>query len=192
VAVDFGKDLGHAPVMRKITVSALSGVVLILAGCGDSAPAVDKAAIEKSVRAVEAAMGKAAAAKDAGAFAANYTADAVMMTPFQPPMKTRDAIKNGIGEMLKDPALKLDFSSDRIEVSDSGDMAAVRGTYTMAMTATGSKEVMNDHGSYVTVFRKQADGSWKAVLDINTSEVAPAPPAPPKPEPKVVKKGRRR
>lgn len=168
-------------------------MVAILAGCGDSAPKVDKAAIEKSVRAVEAAMGKAADARDAGAFAANYTADAIMMVPSQPAMKTRDAIKNGLGELFKDPALKLDASSDRIEISENGDMAASRGIFTMTLTGP-NKEVIHDHGSYVTVFRKQADGSWRAVMDINNSEVAPAAPAPPapKPEPKVVKKGRRR
>jgi hypothetical protein len=35
---------------------------------------------------------------------------------------------------------------------------------------------MNDHGSYVTVYRKLADGSWKAISDISTSEVPTVQP----------------
>ena len=52
------------------------------------------------------------------------------------------------------------------------------GTYTMTMTDSKTKKVMNDHGSYVTDYRKQPDGSWKAVADIVTSEVPMAPAAP--------------
>ena len=47
----------------------------------------------------------------------------------------------------------------------------------MTMTDPNSKQVINDHGSYVTTYRKQPDGSWKAVADIASSEVPlPAPP----------------
>jgi ketosteroid isomerase-like protein len=58
-------------------------------------------------------------------------------------------------------------------------MAATRGSYTMTTTGPATKKPVTDSGSYVTVFRKQKDGAWKAVLDINTSEAPPvAPPAP--------------
>jgi uncharacterized protein (TIGR02246 family) len=131
------------------------------------------------------------AARDAAAVASSYTTDAILMAPGIPAMKGREAIRAGMTEMLADPNLKLDFASDRIEVSESGDMAATRGSYTMTGTNPATKKLTTDMGSYVTVFRKQTDGAWKAVLDINTSEVPP--PAPP--APKLVtakKKGRRR
>jgi ketosteroid isomerase-like protein len=44
------------------------------------------------------------------------------------------------------------------------------------MTDPSNHKPMNDHGNYVTTFRKQADGSWKAVADIASSAVAPMPP----------------
>jgi hypothetical protein len=46
----------------------------------------------------------------------------------------------------------------------------------MAMTDPQRKQVINDHGSYVTTYRKQPDGAWKAVADIATSEVPPPAP----------------
>jgi len=48
----------------------------------------------------------------------------------------------------------------------------------MTVTDPVSRQVVHDHGTYVTVFRKQADGSWKAFSDIVSSEVPPPAPAP--------------
>ena len=46
----------------------------------------------------------------------------------------------------------------------------------------------------MTVYRKQADAFWKAVLDINCSELAPTQPPAPKSAAKksAVKKSKRR
>ena len=152
----------------------------MLAACGSAPAPADKAAIEKSVRGVEESMSKAIAAKDAAAFASNYVGDAILMTPGTAAMKGPDEIRKGMGTMLADPNLKIDFSSDRVEVADSGDQAATHGEYTLTATDPTTKKTINDKGSYVTVFRKQTDGAWKAVLDINTSELPPSPPPAPK------------
>jgi uncharacterized protein (TIGR02246 family) len=164
------------PHMKKSGILALSAIAIVLGACSSSPAPVDKAAVEKSVKDVEASMTTAIAAKDAAAFAANYTADAILMTPGMPDMKGNDAIRAGMANMLADPNLKLDAASDRVEVATLGDMAATHGTYTLTATDSATKKPIHDHGSYVTVFRKQGDGSWKAVLDINTSEVPPAAP----------------
>jgi uncharacterized protein (TIGR02246 family) len=165
--------------MRTGVILTLSVLALILGGCGDNSPAVNKIAIEKSVQEVEKGMEKALAARDAAAFVSNYAADAVLMTPGMPPMKGTDGIRAGTSQMLTDPNLKLNFASDRVEVADSGELAATRGSYTMTATSPVTKKPVTETGSYVTVFRKQKDGAWKAVLDISTSEAPPvAPPAP--------------
>lgn len=173
--------------MKTVGILTLSALVLMLGACGSS-PAVDKVAIEKSVQGVETNMMKAMADKDAGAFASNYVQDAVLMTPFVPAMRGQDAIRAGIKDLTADPNFKLDFASDRVEVADAGDMAATRGSYTLTVTNPATKKPVNDKGSYVTVFRKQKDGAWKAVFDINTSEVSPAPPPEPKPAANAKKK----
>jgi hypothetical protein len=43
----------------------------------------------------------------------------------------------------------------------------------LTLTDPQTKQVVNDHGSYVTTYRKQPDGAWKAVADIASSEVSP-------------------
>lgn len=165
--------------MNRIATFILPVVVLTLAACGDGPPVVSKSAVEKSLHDLESGMVKALAAKDAALFAANYTTDAILMSATNPPMKGREAIKAGIGMALTDPNFKLEFAADQTEVSASGDMALTRGTYTLTATNPATNKPLHDKGSYVTAYRKQADGAWKAILDINTSEVAPpAPPAP--------------
>ena len=176
--------------MNKITIPVLTAFALVLGACGDEPPAVNKSAIEKSVRELETNMSKVMASKDVAGVTANYTADAILMTPGMAAMKGTDGIRAGMTAMLADPNMKLDFSSDRVEVSDSGDMAASHGNYTMTATDPITKKPMNDKGSYVTVYRRQKDGVWKAVLDINTSEVPP--PAPPAKKVAVVRKGKKR
>jgi hypothetical protein len=94
-------------------------------------------------------------------------------------------------DLLADPNFKIDFASDRVEVADAGDMAATRGSYTLTMTNPVTKKAFEDKGSYVTVFKKQKDGAWKAILDCDVSELPP--PAPPVPKAAVkAKKGKAR
>ncbi len=81
--------------------------------------------------------------------------------------------------MTADPAMSLKFQATKTDVAKSGDLAYTQGTYTLTLTDPKTKKIITDHGSYVTTYRKQADGTWKAVADIATSEVPPPPPAPP-------------
>lgn len=60
-----------------------------------------------------------------------------------------------------------------VEVAASGDLGYSIGTYVRkSKDAQGNPTV--GHGNYVTIWKKHAGGSWKAVLDIGT------PPSPAK------------
>ena len=105
-----------------------------------------------------------------------YFGDAVLMTPGGDPAKGRDAIKAGLTPMLADKALSLKFKASKVDVARSGDLGYSQGEYQLTVTNPATHKVINDHGTYVTTYRKQSDGSWKAVADIATSAVPPAPP----------------
>jgi uncharacterized protein (TIGR02246 family) len=165
--------------MRKYIWFSLGIGALTLAGCASApsatpaAPAVDVAAEEAKVREAEAADLKAWAGKDIEGILAFYADDATLMTPGEPSMKGKDAMRKGLQPMLTDPNLKLEFTSQRVEVAKSGDVAFTQGTYQLTITNGKTKKPITDKGSYVTGFKKQADGNWKAVTDINTSELSP-------------------
>jgi ketosteroid isomerase-like protein len=101
------------------------------------------------------------------------------MIPGSPAVSGIDAIRANAAEMASDPALSLNFKSDRIGVAKSGDLAYTQGTYTITLTDPLTKQIIHDHGSYVTTYRKQPDGAWKAIADIASSAVPMIPPAPP-------------
>jgi uncharacterized protein (TIGR02246 family) len=162
--------------MRKTWLIVPGGFLLfVLAGCSAAppVPTVDVAAEEAKVRDAEATEMKNWAAKDVDKILTFYADDATLMTPGMPGMKGKDAIRSMLKTMTSDPNLKLDFSAQRVEISKSGDVAFSQGTYQMVMTDAKTKKPVTDKGSYVTGYKKQADGSWKAVSDINVSELPP-------------------
>lgn len=107
-----------------------------------------------------------------------YADDEVLMAPGMEPFHGKDAMRAGLKDMLADPAVSLTFQSSKVEVAQSGDLACTQGSYKLTVTDPATHKPINDHGNYVTTFRKQADGSWKAVADIPSSAVPPLmPPA---------------
>jgi len=153
-------------------------VALSMAACNTTPPPAPDThdADVKAISDIETKANADWASKNIDGLVAFYADDAVLMAPGGPPAKGKDAIRNGLKEMIADPALNLKFKADKIEVAKSGDVGYTQGSYTMTMTNPATKKPMEDHGSYVTAYRKQADGSWKAVADIATSEVPPMPP----------------
>jgi uncharacterized protein (TIGR02246 family) len=130
----------------------------------------------KAISDTEAQWSKDYAGKDSDKIAAYYADDAVLMTPGMEATSGKEAIAGSLKGMMKDPAFSLQFKASKVDVAKSGDVGYSWGTYQMTMSNPAGKGTINDHGSYVTVYRKQADGSWKAVEDIATSAVPPPAP----------------
>ena len=164
----------HAPVLGGLTALAL-----MLAGCAQ-APPDTREADTKALKDNETQWNQDFVSKDPEKLVAHYADDAVLMSPGMAASSGKEAIRKTLKDMVADSALSLKFQSSKVEVAKAGDVAYTQGSYTMTMTDPNSKQVINDHGSYVTTYRKQPDGSWKAVADIATSEVPPPVPPPAK------------
>jgi len=147
--------------------SVLAVLLMLLAGCGQAPH--DTSADVQALKDNEAQWNQEYAAKDSARILAHYTDDATLMAPGAPAATGRTAIEGMLKSMLADPALSLKFQATRVEVGSAGDLGWTQGSYTMTFTDPSTKKVMHDAGSYVTTYRKQPDGSWKAVLDIATS-----------------------
>jgi len=73
-----------------------------------------------------------------------------------------DAVKSGYGDMS--PTATLTWEPSQAEASKAGDLGYTWGRYEYRdRTAAGKPFV--ETGTYVTIWRRQADGSWKVVLD---------------------------
>ena len=105
---------------------------------------------------------------DWDAVAGMYTSDAVVLPPNM--------------DLARGPAIRATFAGfepmkpnmtiTTDSVVQSCDVAYEYGTYDMRLT--GPDGPMNDRGKYVTIWRKQPDGTWKISLDMfNTSMPSP-------------------
>jgi uncharacterized protein (TIGR02246 family) len=151
-----------------------------------------RAADEKAIRDGETTWATDWSSKDVSKIMDHYADDATLMVANQPIMKGTDDIRAGVKQMLADPNLSLNFTATTVEVSKGGDLAYTQGTYTMTSTDPKTKRPITEKGKYVTVYKKQSDGSWKAIEDIANADAAPVSPAPAKEPHKAKQKHARR
>ncbi len=163
--------------MRRylILIGCLGLFALAVACTSPPPPAPDtRDADIKAVKDVEATWVKDIATKDVEKWANYYSDDASVLMPNAPMLTGKENIKAALKPMLADPNFELTFQSTRVEASKGGDFVYSLGTYSMTMSGPKGKKPVTDKGKYLTVFKKQADGSWKAVADmINTDLPAP-------------------
>ena len=61
---------------------------------------------------------------------------------------------------------------DLAAVEDRFDLAVETGAYELTLQPK-SGPVIQDKGKYLTVWKRQTDGSWRIVRDINNSDLPP-------------------
>jgi ketosteroid isomerase-like protein len=161
---------------KLLAFSALALAGFGLAACTQkpaAAPPADTAAIAAALKLLEAQWNQEYAAHQTDKALAHYSADASLMPSGMAPMRGTRAIGAGLTALVGDPNFHLDFTSDKVKVAQSGDIAYTRGTYTLHVSDPTTHKPLTDTGTYLTVYEKQADGSWKAVDDM-TASGAPA------------------
>ena len=168
---------------RRFAVCCSTALVGLLAGCSGSAPTANTAAEIKALKDTEVQWNKDYESKDAAKLAAHYTEDAILMAPGEPAAKGKGAISKALADMVADPALKLSFATVNVEISKAGDLGYTQGTFTMTMTDPATKKVVNSKGTYLTVYRKGPDGTWKAVQDAAIPDAQPVAAETPKAAP---------
>ena len=165
-----------------ITAAKYLGLSFVLAvlGCTAvqqpaSAPPDTRAADEAAIRKADADWVKAPATKQPEAWASYYADDAVVLPPNDTLAGSKEAILKPIAEFLKTPGLSVTWHQTKVEVAKSGDLAYAYGTYDMSADGPKGKPI-TDHGKIVEVWKKQADGGWKCVVDTWNSDLPSAPP----------------
>ena len=99
-----------------------------------------------------------------------YTDDASVL-PFNAPIATgKDQIRNVWSQLMSNPGFSLRFGPTKIEVARSADLAYEIGTFELTLSDQTGKSAAS-RGKYVVVWKKQANGEWKAAADIfNTDQ----------------------
>src|SRR6266487_3048890 len=133
---------------------------------------------EQALRDADAQWSAAAGAKDLDKTVSFYSNDAIVMPPNASAATAQETIRKIWQDLLASPGLVISWKATKVEVAKSGDLACLSGTYELIMNDLSGKPV-NDHGKYVEVWEKRADGKWKCGADIWNSDLPASAPAAP-------------
>jgi uncharacterized protein (TIGR02246 family) len=161
--------------LRNTSLIGCLAFVALTAGCTNAptpppTPPDTRAADVQTVKDVEAAWIKDMATKDVDKWVSYFAEDGCGLYPGTAILEGKAALKAAMAPYFSDPHFSTSFQSTRVVASKGGDMVYSQGTYTMTMTNPKTKKPMTDKGKYLTIYAKQADGSWKAVADTFNSD----------------------
>jgi len=159
--------------LRNTSLILCLAVAVLAVGCANAPappPPDTRAADVQAVKDVEAAWVRDVATKDVDKWASYFAEDCSGLYPGAGILNGKAAIKAAMAPYFADPNFSMIFQSTRMVASKDGDMVYSQGTVTMTMTNPKTKKPVTDKGKYLTIYTKQADGSWKAVADAYISD----------------------
>jgi ketosteroid isomerase-like protein len=112
---------------------------------------------------------KAAATRDADRVASFYAEDAIAYPPQEPVAVGRAAAKKVWAAYFADKSFAISWKTTHAEVAKSGDVGYTSGPYEASFQGPDGKRA-SEKGKYLCVWRKQKDGTWKAVHDMWNSD----------------------
>jgi ketosteroid isomerase-like protein len=152
------------------------GIALVALFFSSSTIAADKATPADAVRTADDEWMKVFSAGNLDKSVAFCDKDGAILAPNAPIAQGRESIAKLFSGFFALPNLSITWHADKAGVARSGELAYTSGTYQMTFTGPAGK-IIPDNGKYVTVWKKQMDGSWKVLLDIfNTDRPLPGAP----------------
>ena len=151
-------------------VSARTACILVFAAMAASAHAASPAPTDtrESLLAADKAWAAAYSAKDLSKSTAAVDSQCSLLWPNAPAIVGKTAVTKAIQDDFSQGNLSWRASS--AVVARSGELGYTSGDY-LLKSASGGAVV--DNGKYLTVWKKEADGRWKVLLDMfNTDRPA--------------------
>ncbi len=148
--------------------SAVTVAAALALGACRRAP--DAEAARAAIRDADVAFAEATQARGVDGWVEYFADSGVQVTPGRN-VVGRAAIRELMAPSLGDTTRTLTWRPTSAEVSQDGSLGYTIGRW--ERTARRRDSVLVTRGSYVTIWRRQADGSWKVVLDVGNAD----PPA---------------
>jgi ketosteroid isomerase-like protein len=163
--------------MKKILFSSMVAMIL-LSACKDQTGATATTTNSNDSADAVAAINKAdslwddqSAHNSAEGWLSFYTDDAIMMPPGENTCTDKASREASIKNMFAMPGVNMRFQATKTEVSKSGDLGYSTGPYQFSYKDATGKE-MHETGKFCETWKKQADGSWKCIVDIWNADPA--------------------
>lgn len=111
------------------------------------------------------AFGRAAAERGAEGFVSFFAPDASILPAKAPIITGIDALREFYRKVWSTPGYSLTWKPLKAELARSGELGYTYGTYERKRR-DASGQVVTDTGKYMTIWKRQPDGSWKAIVDM--------------------------
>jgi ketosteroid isomerase-like protein len=85
------------------------------------------------------------------------------------PLVGLDQIRAGMSKQFRLPGFKITWEPTRAEFLGKGDVGYAVGRYEVRFNGEDGKPVV-ERGTYLTMWQKQKDGTWKVVSDIGSPD----------------------
>ena len=148
-------------------------MAVFLCGCGQNVNGLGTEDDVKAIRKLFDDFCQAHRYDDGAKLAEFYTDDAMLMPSDEPIVSGKAAIASRYQQDIEKFTAELTTIPDEIEVS--GNLAFVRGAFTIKLTPKAEGEKIEAKFKAVSILRKDADGSWKLYCDIWNSDARMPP-----------------
>jgi ketosteroid isomerase-like protein len=152
------------PQLALVTALIL-GVVVVGVALGQT-----NSKASDAIRVADEAWLKTYVAKDVDKAVAFCDVQGSMLWPNVPAATGKNAIAKLTASAFAIPDFKLVWKPDKVGIARSGDLGYTSGTYIWSFRDTSGK-LVSDKGKYLTVWKKQADRSWKVLFDMFNSDL---------------------
>jgi len=158
--------------MRILTAGMAVLFFLALVACSQSRRARPD---PEQLKQADLAFARATAERRLEGFSSFLAEDVMSIRPNTPVVQGRKALADRWATMLNDPATSITWQPLEAVISDAGDMGFTVGSYEVAKSGPQGRSVAGT-GKYITIWKKQPDGSWKVAYDSGVQDT-PAPKA---------------
>ncbi len=143
---------------------------------GQQPSAPNRHTAESELKTLDEEWSATAARNDLDGTVAFYADNAVLLPPNAPIATDKKSIRESWAGLLG-PHTSVSWRWSKVEVSQSGELGYIYGTYKLAIVASIQSDAVNDTGKFLEIWKKQPSGKWKCIVDTYNSDLPVPTPA---------------
>ena len=151
--------------------SLLCMMLVVLGGsCGPGSPAIDPPlpdaeSMRRSLLSADRGFNRATQERGADGWVSSFDEEGAMIQAGRGEIRGLGAIREAMTGVFSSPGVSLTWDPVRAHASNDGSLGFTVGRYESTSRGADGEPAVG-HGLYVSVWRKQLDGSWKVIMDL--------------------------
>jgi ketosteroid isomerase-like protein len=162
-----GADKYCRGVMMNRFALMLSCVLAL--SCQASAPPSEPAPDPTELMTADLAFAKATAERGVDGWLEYFAEDGAMLPAGQPIIRGHQAIRDLMSPAFEAEGFELHWEPIEADIAASSDLGYTIGRYERTITAADGNR-QTTVGKYVSIWKRQEDGTWKVVVDLGTPD----------------------